>query len=220
MKQMMNLALVCGTALALFSACSKDSEKAAGDEAAKPVAGDEASAEQPEAPSFAIEAERVVVTSTLAPNATYAEQGLGLEAEEGQTFVCAFYSIANEGKAPAMAPAPKLVAADGTEYQESVDAAGKLPSEWERSFALGDVEPGASQSGPRCYQVPAEAAEGDLKLRFEASGTMGSKADDWETTVDLPAAEAEGEAAEGEDEAAAEGEDEAAAEGEAAEPTE
>lgn len=214
-----NASLFAAAALcaAFSTACNKEADKA--EPAAEAPTAEktaEPTAEAAAAPEFEIEAERVVVTETLAPNATYAEQGLGLKAEEGQTFVCAFYSVTNAGKAPAYAQSPMLVAADGSKYEVSVEAAGKLPSEWESSFANAKIEPGASQAGPHCFQVPAAVAEGALKLHFVDEGNMSGEGA-WEKTVELPAAGAEG--AEGAEGAAAEGEgaEGAAAEGDKAE---
>lgn len=205
MKQTIELVLLCGFAMSLGSACSK--KEASDDSKSSPEsATNTAEGGEPKPPSFDIAGEKVVVTRTLAPNETYAQQGLGLEAPEGKTFVCAFYSVTNAGDEAASSPTPTLLGPDGTSFEVSVQAAGKLPTAWESTHSLSKIEPGAKQAGPACFEVPEAVASEDLELRFAGEGQMGSKADDWEKVVDLPAAaeEDDGSSEAAEDEAAKE----------------
>jgi hypothetical protein len=170
--------------LALAPAC-KSKEKEAADQRVKEGLAKVAEGANEFPPDFEIAVKRVVTASTLAPNQVFAEQGLGLEAEAGKVFACVQYTIKNAGNAPASPAQPVLVDAGGVEHEVSVEAAGKLPTEWEQNFGLDKIEPGESQGGYRCYQVPADSVGGSMKLRFQDKGWGGKGA--WEQVLDLPA---------------------------------
>jgi hypothetical protein len=163
-----------------------NSDKRTGDEerAAKALGKATAGANATPA-SFEIVANRLIVTEALAPNETYAQNGLGLKAKSGNTFACVQYSIKNTGAKPADGVQPKLTAASGAEYDVSVDAAGKMPSNW-TSFKLDPIGPGSAQEGNNCFEIPAEAAKGALKLHFKDTG-WGARGP-WEKSINVPAA--------------------------------
>ena len=134
-------------------------------------------------PEFKISPKQVLTATGLAPNKVYLDQGLGVKAAAGNTFVCVEYTIDNTGASAANAALPKLIDAAGTSYEVDGDAAGKMP--WKSGFRLTKIEPGAGQTGFRCYQTPESAAGAGMKLHFEDTG-WGNQGG-WKQVIDLPA---------------------------------
>src|SRR4051812_34669748 len=140
------------TALALASTilgagigigCKSKDDHAAHAEKAIASAGAAAKAEPP---SLELTAKQVVLADTLAPNKTYADNGLGLKADAGKTFACVEHAIKNAGTKPAVVMAKlSLVDATGTKTALSEQAVGKLREGWKSIVTLDPIAPGATR---------------------------------------------------------------------------
>lgn len=183
MKAQMIVCFVVGAAL--LTACKSKDQKASSARAEKAIeqASEGAKADPP---TFDITVQRVVLAAELAPNATYAKNGLGKKAGDGNTFACAEYDVKNTGAKPANPGLPKLADAAGKLYDVSTDAAGSLPEDWKSTFHAGPIAPAAAQHVYSCYVVPTAVGGGALKLKFDEPGW--GEVGPFAKTVDLPAA--------------------------------
>jgi len=179
------------TALALASTllgtgCKSKDEHASRAEKAIASAG---AASKAEPPTLEITAKQVVLADMLAPNKTYADNGLGLKADAGKTFVCVEHAIKNAGTKPAVVMAKQtLVDATGAKTEMSEKAVGKLREGWKSIVTLDPIAPGATREGYACFLVPTAAAGGKLALSYDDATGYGREQGPWQKTIELPAA--------------------------------
>jgi hypothetical protein len=146
------------------------------------VAGEAAAAKQKQDPPFAVTVTKVEHAETLAPNKTYAEQGLGAKAADGKTFACVFYRIT--ASKDTLVPVAWLVDGAGKRTQPSSTAAGKRPTEWQHDVIHGKLTAGQAANQISCFELAKPGAAG-MKLLFEDTG-WGPKNPPWELAIALP----------------------------------
>jgi hypothetical protein len=138
------------------------------------------------APPFTLTVEKVEHADQLAPNKTYADQGLAKKPADGKVFTCVFYKLTNTSKDKQLVSLVFLVDAAGARTQPSIEAAGSLPDEWKQdALPTGDLAAGASASKINCYELPKPGTTTGMKLLIEDTG-WGAKHPPWELTAPLP----------------------------------
>lgn len=149
-------------------------------------------------PPFEITVRTVEALSVVAPNKTYAEQGLGTKASAGKVFACVQYKAKNTSNEAHRDPPPKLVGGQGGPVDVNIGATSHYqPADWRQestssvgNINLGKIPPGQSIKRSRCFEVAENSISG-TKLLFEKTSIDG----DWRLEIPLPEVSSEEEVA-------------------------